>query len=711
MTPYVIACILISSALLSAGKSDISDILILVSLIFIKFREFKYQDKPYLSRSVTLFIGLLFLISTLSLVQSVSILTSLQSLRTWVVILMFTSLSATILTKSKKIEWLVEALVVFSAALAITSLFLNVFNFPQPSTEINLIFPSFGHIRYAEFFLPFFPISIFFALDIRKTKLLRLSSVISAIFMFFTFSRASWLVIFVIPLLLLFYIDKKMVRKMFKPFVIISLVILVLISLLVSVWSDTKFVIPIKYRILNIVIKPLDLNTRAEYYQFSIKKLLEYSILGHGPGTFYFPKSNLYSGASATTMAHNHFFQKVYEIGYLGTIIYFSLLLYLYRKAHISTNGDTRGRLILLGVALSFIQAQMDFGWEIPIVYLINMLFIFAYQPKDSQQSEFAVKISNFMFIILIIWTMASGISDKSTSEKFSKLIKTEVRNNFKSSSLVNQWIALDKGNGRAYINLSGKEFIAGNYADSLEFLFRSVNSSMYQDVVSQKYLLRFLTEPALSRINEQSIFEILNLISKSSYPHDFFWVHPEEDHKIVFSAIDKLIDNKNLPTLLHPKDIAKIYYWKFTQGLNSSNYQIESYVQYIDYAAKLDTKNIEYSQISNITHGIIEGKDGDSLLKEILGELKKYPKKDIYISLGDLVYSNFSVYLEKTGDINKELQVRRSRIDFSHYGISYMSYARRLSQMGRQDESEKILSDCVVLYPDCMMWYKSALQ
>jgi len=653
---------------------------------------------------------MVFIISSFSLVQSESVLTSLQSLRTWIVVLLFASLSAAALNKHKALEWMIKILVLFSAFLSIVSLVLNIFNFPNPYMEINLIFPSFGHIRFAEFFLPLLPTSILYAVDNKKSKLIRISSMVSIIFLFLTFSRSSWLVILIAPILLPFYLGGKVIRGVIKQFVALSIVVLVLMGLLIKVWSGIKYVAPNSYRILNIVMKPLDLDTRVEYYRFSIKKFLDSSILGHGPGTFYFPKSNMYSGASSTIMAHNHFFQKVYEIGYVGAIIYFTTLFYLYRLAFMSTKGDATGRLVLMGVALSFIQSQMDFGWEIPIVYLINVLFIFAYQPRDIKKSDIPSKVSHVLFATVIIWTLVSGISDKSTSEKYNKLIKREVTNNFKSSPLVKQWIALDRGNGRTYISLSGKEFIVGNYQDSVDFLFKSVNSSMYQDVVSQKYLLRFLADPAINRITDQSVFKVLNIIDQSSYPHNFFWVNSLEDQKTIFLAIDKLISNKNISESLTASEIAKIYYWKFTQVFTSTNYQIESYVQYIDHALRIESGNAEYLQISNISHGIIENKESDSLLKEINTELKKYPRKDIYISLGDLVYSNLSKYIESTGNLDKELEIRRLRIDFSHYGSSYISYAKRLSNLGLNNESEKILSECIVLYPDCKIWYKSAL-
>jgi len=292
-----------------------------------------------------------------------------------------------------------------------------------------------------------------------------------------------------------------------------------------------------------------------------------------------------------------------------------------------------------------------------------------------------------------MVWTVVSGISNKSTSEKFSKLITIKAKSDLLSSPLVKQWVVLDRGNGKMYLSLSGKEFIAGNYKTSLELAFKSINSPIYSDVVSSKYLVRFLAEPVISQLDSQSIFRILDYISTKSTPHDFYWVKPEEDKKTIFKAVNLLLIGKPNKDL-GDKNLAKLYYWKFTGSVTD--------VKSINKAVDLDPANQEYKNLKEIVLMANGGSDLKVTLDRIKESQGKITKGTVYVSLTDLAYSKMADKLEIEGDVINELQIRTERLNETHYRQAYISYISRLVKLKKQEEAEKILQECKIRYANC---------
>ena len=475
-------------------------------------------------------------------------------------------------------------------------------------------------------------------------------------------------------------------------FIAMSLTLTVFMASMYKVWSSPESFKPNNFQLLNIIKKPLNVSPRLEYYKFAVTNMLNSPIWGYGPGNFYFPKANYYHATTSTIFTHNHLLQKIYELGLPGGLIYFGLLLWLFMNAIKNTSRDSHGRLLLLGAFISFLQAMMDFGWEIPIVYYLNLLIVFHFQPDN--KSHFPTdNLHRSLFVLLMVWTVVSGISNKSTSEKFSKLITIKAKSDLLSSPLVKQWVVLDRGNGKMYLSLSGKEFIAGNYKTSLELAFKSINSPIYSDVVSSKYLVRFLAEPVISQLDSQSIFRILDYISTKSTPHDFYWVKPEEDKKTIFKAVNLLLIGKPNKDL-GDKNLAKLYYWKFTGSVTD--------VKSINKAVDLDPANQEYKNLKEIVLMANGGSDLKVTLDRIKESQGKITKGTVYVSLTDIAYSKMADKLEIEGDVINELQIRTERLNETHYRQAYISYISRLVKLKKQEEAEKILQECKIRYANC---------
>lgn len=706
MTLYVISFVIIASSLLSAGKSETSDFLILGAQIYFALGELKHRKRTIPSMLEMLFIMSVAIISLLSLIFSDSILTGHQSIRSWLIVTFFAVTCGRLLRQRSSIEVLVKTLIYFSAIIAVVSLIVNILNLTHPVYDINIIFPSYGHIRFAEFFLPLFPISVFLFLDKNQSLSLKISSLVAVLFLFITFSRATWVSMIIVPIILPYFLG-GLDKRYNKIFLTLSLALIVFMAVMFNVWSKTEYVTRNNFQFTNIVLKPLYLDTRTKYYTFSLSKIVNKPILGHGPGTFYFSNPNFLTDPSTTISAHNHILQKLYETGIIGAFVYFFFLGYLYIRAIKTTRGNRFGRAVLMGVFVSFIQAQMDFGWEIPIVYLFNIIFITYYQPTVKATSRLSEVMSKLVLYLIILWTIFLFFSPVSTSQKYSHLVSRSTNESYVTSSLVRQWMTLDKGNGRIYSYLSGKEYMAGNYQNSLDYILKSVKSPMYS-VTTQIYLVRYLMVPGASNLDELSIFRLLKTISDASYPHDFFWVKPDYARTRLLSSVDGMLGSNTLLNKLNPEEIAQIYYWKYIQTFISGEYRLSEYIKFIDLAAELDLRNKEYENISRISHEILETKDAGYLLKELSELLIQYPKRDIYISLGDLVYSNYSEFFKKTGNLNKELEIRQSRIDFSHYGSAYISLVTRLKELDRLQDADKLLLECIRLYPKCSDWYQN---
>lgn len=693
MFQYILGSVIIFSALLSAGKSDVSDLLIFCTLVLTFLWDIRNKTKYKISNPVILFIFSSFAIFIVSTFFSISILTSHQTVRLWLLIVLFALRARNAFHTPPKFEKLVTILIIFSACLSAVSIVVNLTNFPHPASDINLIFPSYGHIRYAEFFLPLFPISVYLLLRSNTSKILKTASLISILYMFFTFSRATWMSMIIVPIILPVFLKGKTTQYLSRVFLVISLSIVILMSLMYKTWSGLDYRKINTFQFLDIINKPLNIEPRLEYYKFTFSKILRSTVLGYGPGTFFYPKSNFFLGSSSTIYAHNHVLQKLYEFGVPGGLIYIGLLLWLFLNAFKKTRNDELGRILLLGVVISFVQAQMDFGWELPIVYFLNIFILFHYQPNGNKIHPLLSRIHSFLLLILIAWTVVSALSPKSTSEKFNKLVSKEVRSNYLSSSLVRQWIFLDLGNGKMYASLSGKEFISGNYKDALELAFKSINSPMYPDIISTKYLVRFLTEPVISQLSNKSIFRILNYISIISSPHDFYWVKPEEDKKTIFKAVNKLLVSKSNKDL-GDKNLAKINYWKFTSSVSD--------IKYINKANELDPNNAEYKNLKDISEMALDSSGLNTTLDRTKLSLISTPQGNVYVSLVDLIYSRIADNLEREGDVVKELQTRDDRLRTTHYRQAYVSYISRLIRLKKQVDAEKVLSECKNLYANC---------
>lgn len=680
---HLIFLILAASSLLSAGKSSTSDLLVIIaSVVFVGILSFIKSNQSNFTRLDKCLIPL---VLTYLLFTGFSVVTSISfhtSYRIWTfsgIVLLFAYSSSIYLSTSKAIQGLTSKLILFAGMISLTTFVFYMSGFKVPQGDTNLFFPVYGHNRFAEFYLPLLPFSLFLLFDKTSSRLVKVAIILSLNNFIISFSRSSYLAVILVSLFILAtkIIKDKRVRRVSILLMIGSLTIC---TVLLPVWISSKGFNPKSAPLLYIFNKPFTVTDRINFFKDAIKKWQTSPINGLGQGTYTYTAVNRWVDTQSTSHVHNHPIQTLYESGILGLGAEIALLTFLVtiilRPIRSSPN-----KLIFLGVTMSFIQAQFDFGWEIPIVFLINLILLFSlFQVSKASDQTIPIRqhvlLKITLFVSIVIFALLSLVEILPTGTKLDNVT-------FPSAGADNMYERLKK-------------------ADEAMFIQDSVNISAFAPVIN-------ILSSNSGSLDIKKRYDLVERISRRYAPHDFFWVAPDSLRASVLKMVSDLRSDKDLSTL-PTNQVAQINYWLYTKMLINGERLYDDYQHYLDTAVKLDPNNQKYSTVSEINKDLGSA-DANSLVVDVdllNNQLKVTEKPTIYLALLDHVYMKVADLKMAVGEYDQEIEYRIMATNGTKSPTAYISLAKRLKKLGRNDESQIYLKQCVDSYPQCGVWYQA---
>lgn len=725
MKQFFIFCIVIFVSVLSAGKSTTADAIVIFStlgltgsLIFVNKKIFRLDT----SKKLLLSFILIHLWSlSFSVKQSVSFLTSYQAWAFLGIVYLFSFTASIYLSTTKVRSRFAEGLVLGAGIISLVTVFYYISGIKPPQGDLSLFFPTYGHDRFAEFFLPIIPISVYLLLDRKRAVLIRLAALFSITNLFISFSRASLISLFLLPVIAVFVnlsTDKK-VKKWISATAVVALVTLLLFT---PIWLTSKGFKPDTHPLMYILDKPFTAKERIDYFTDALAKWSRKKISGYGPGTYHFTTPNFRTNPTSTIFVHNHTLQSLYEGGALGLFTEAMLIIWAIISARRSCRGIA-DKLILAGVILSLTQAQLDFGWEIPIVYLVNLVFLFSLtnDPKKNPSSagplfSRIVAISLFVFALLFsLLSFGSILPWTPTPQMFQNLILSSYENGDKplQQRTIDRWLRFEGGNGEVYKWLYQFNLHNGDLQEAFDNFQKVEKTVFLRNSLNINELTPFIKEMSTSpnALSVQDRFELLKVISNSYEPHDFFWLNED-----LQTAIYSITDNLLLPsttTGLNNLQLSQLHYWKYTQMLTRgmTNYEINQ--QSIDRAHSLDVSNQRFSLISQINRALTKADTAELLhfLDQLQALTSASEKPTALLGLRDHINMKLGDIYMKKGDLVSEMKHRREAINGTQTPIAYIQLAKRLNQLDQRADSASILEECTKLYPDCRVWLEKSLK
>ena len=349
--------------------------LILLSLAFKKVK---------IKIDILFYLSLLFLISAfISLFFSVSISSSLPSFGLLLSFFIIFHLARAVVTSKEDLRLVWGTILMAGIGLSLLSLWYLLPFTIKPTGSLNLVFIKYGHNHLAEY-LPFvlFPSLFLFLKGQKKQKLFfGILSLFFFIILILTFSRTS-LLFFPLILALIFYRQRSLVKKKFKPliFLLIALPLLFLTGILI--FSHSKFGYQVAASgdyFLNSIAKPLIFEKRIVYWQQAWQGFLERPLLGWGLGTFRFVSLRFRDLLHHySTFTHNFYLQILVETGIFGITFCLWFLIKSFKKIFLSIK-KTKNMLslgIFWALVFSCLQSIFDFGWHFPAIALVFLVLL-----------------------------------------------------------------------------------------------------------------------------------------------------------------------------------------------------------------------------------------------------------------------------------------------------------------------------------------------
>lgn len=711
---YIFGVVLLVSVL-SLGKSNIADIVLTIGTfglavvtLISKKNEISVQNKVLL--------GLVFLYLwalSFSVRQSVSFLTSYQ---VWIylgLVYFFAFMASTYLSSSVALGRIVTGLLYFSGIVSLLTLLYYIFGIKLPQGDLSLFFPTYGHNRFAEFFLPFVPFAVSVIANRKTPKTLRVFTVISLINIAASFSRATLVGLSLLPFITV-VLRLKFTQVTKKWLWLTGAGATTLFLGLSPVWLNSPGFDPKAHPLRYIFDKPFTAKDRLVFFVDSIKGWENKKIFGYGPGTYQYTPPNLWSDKTATIYVHNHLLQSLYENGLLGLSVEIVLLVFIFVRARQNCRTNTDG-LLFAGVCLSLVQAQLDFGWEIPAVFLINLILLLSLGSRrlpSSQTQPSRLPFVASLYSLILVLLFFGGPFWLPSAHRFQKqILRSQAEGDHKQvESTISKWLSLDRENGSTYKWLFHFSLAQGDLERAFEYL-KSLSQTVYQkDELRPGDLTDFLEQVAKhpESLSLTDRYELLDQIDRNFIPNNFFWL-VNSQQEAVFSIIDQIISSSS-GTPLENYQLAKISYWKYTQLLVSGSKKYPDYTLFIDRARELDSGNELYEKIYRVHQSLISSNESE--LQKTSRSLPDAGKENIppvLLGLADHIYMRLGELAIVSGDWDKEERYRRQALSGTQTAIAFLELARRYDQRGQKSDFETVIADCARLYPDCPDWYRAA--
>lgn len=361
---------------------------------------------------------------------------------------------------SQHIEKFLKYIVVISSFLVLKDIFLFI---NEGSLSIGAYFTGslFWHNQMGGFLLFLIPVAFSFFLYAKSNfqrYIFLLISILGFIALTLTYSRGSWLSLFISFSIFVFFNLKKIKEniKIFIPFILILLIFMLFIikpsSIIYKIQSIHSDIVP--------ATRTVSGSLRTTVWLNSLEMFTKSPILGIGPGAFgsvydYFQKDPwLYS-----KYAHNYYLEILAELGLPGFVFFISILItviYLLYKNRVKIRKDPLILGVTVALVASFLHSFVDIDFSRVLLYSLFWIFLaivlasvykkpLTIEIKNKTQSLYLFPIA-FMLVSLLL-----SLSEREYQRARNQFLNENMP---KATNLVKKAIALNPISSKSYLLL-----------------------------------------------------------------------------------------------------------------------------------------------------------------------------------------------------------------------------------------------------------------
>lgn len=704
------------------GDSSLFDVilaitpLILVALVLLNKSISKASKISRFHVWLLLWVLLRLSVSLLSLSQSVSIVEgayrffSLTSI--WLVILF----AVPTLYFPNTLSMFARILTLVAWLLSVISIIFFFLPAPTVNANINFIYATYGHNRLAEYLVLVLPIIYIYLKQANFSKTIKLALLLPIILAFaLTLSRAAWVISFIGPILYLGLQNKIRQKLENRRIVLGGLIMALSILYFISVLPQIELSRLPDGRFKTLISKPLNLTARLDYFSQSWRRWQTRPWLGFGPGTFQYFKVDGYTERQSTTYAHNLFLQELNETGILGllaTLVYLGVMFFLAFKS-IRASPDPLRTAAFTGVSLSFLHAQLDFGWQIPAITLTANIVLVAVIVSGQKPVMSRVQYRHLFALALLPVFILLLLPFVSRGNFREKITQAEMRNDMqKASYLLARWERIDQENSEMFYWRASRLVQQDKFGNAAKEYLRGSNA-IFRNWTPDLFLASELVKNYLdlnTQILAADIFQILDLIDRTEYPYGFLRLEPKI-FTLFRQAVDKLANDPAFESLSSEAK-AKIYFWKYLFALESGEGRFDRYQSLIDRVVDYSSQE-KYQQLKS-TNLVLANSNEVEVIKNSINQftqgneqtwVDKFLLAYLYTSLADLYQSS--------GFEGLELESRSKAIKSQPYlASSYVNLALRLYELDSTNtQFKEILNICETMArANCIDWFDSLI-
>lgn len=293
-------------------------------------------------------------------------------------------------------RFFVPMVIINSIILSLLFISSPILKLPQPENKMSLFEPFYmGHNHLADILIFAIPIAFFF----QKKFLSLVLSLFFILMLTLSFSRGAmislslvFLFYFVTANLLQNRVNTSVKRVLFLTFVSTIFLISSFIYSNFLIFENNK------ENALKRFYKPVMKENRFEYFVQAWKGFRQFPVFGTGLDTFrYVSKLHQSVPNSWSWYTHNHFLQIFTETGFLGGLLFLSLILTL---LSFSFKNRQLFHGILIAILASTLHSLIDFDWQFISIFLIFWMAVGLLIPKKETDKK-----GNNLFLILFALT------------------------------------------------------------------------------------------------------------------------------------------------------------------------------------------------------------------------------------------------------------------------------------------------------------------
>ena len=319
------------------------------------------------------------LINSASLIHSIPAFFELLGMSLFFVLFLLTATKENL----KFVAWLV---MIIAFLLSLLSLHYLLPWVEKPTSQMNLVYATFGHNHLANYLILAIPFALAIFLTTKKESLKLIMGALSIFFLLsllLTFSRGAFIFFPLVIILLLFLVKPKtrVKRLMGYLWIIAPLGLLLLITILsLNPGVRTKLTQPDRWLVRQLH-KPDLQSHRLDFWQQGLDGFRNRPLSGFGWGTFELIAMRFQQGSSGWSYAARNFYLQVAsEAGIFAFFTFLGFLILSFRSLWqlVRRNRDNPLSIGGLGAILaSALHSLVDYDWYFPAVFL-TFLFLLA---------------------------------------------------------------------------------------------------------------------------------------------------------------------------------------------------------------------------------------------------------------------------------------------------------------------------------------------